>query len=150
MRKIATVGAESSASSSPANEVGPEVGDGSEHGPVWESLETFARGGMQRLMQRVLEEEVDAVLGRRKSERRTDDSNPGYRNGHGRPRDLALSSGTITLKRPRVSDLEEKFVSRLLPLFKRRTEEVGALLPELYLHGLSLGDFDPALPSLPI
>lgn len=118
MKKIATVGAESS----PAN----EVGNGSEDEPVWESLEAFARGGMQRLMQRVLEEEVDALLGRRKSERRTDDSNPGYRNGHGHPRKLALSSGTITLKRPRVSDMEEKFVSRLLPLFKRRTSRLSA------------------------
>jgi len=144
VRKIATVGAQSSTASSPAN----EVGNGSEHEPVWESLETFARGGMQRLMQRVLEEEVDAVLGRRKSERRTDDSNPGYRNGHGRPRTLALSSGTITVQRPRVSDMEERFASRLLPLFKRRTEEVGALLPELYLHGLSFGDFDLALRGL--
>jgi putative transposase len=144
MRKIATAGAESSTPPNPANDIENDI----EAEPVWESLETFARGGMQRLMQRVLEEEVDAVLGRRKSEHRTDDSNPGYRNGYGRPRKLALSSGTLTLKRPRVSDLEKRFVSRLLPLFKRRTEEVGALLPELYLHGLSLGDFDLALRGL--
>lgn len=56
-----------------------------------------------------------------------------------------MSSGTITVERPRVSDMEERFASRLLPLFKRRTEAVGALLPELYLYGLSLGDFDLAL-----
>ena len=36
----------------------------------------------------------------------------------------------------------------MLPLFKRRTEEVGQLLPELYLHGLSLGDFDLSLRGL--
>lgn len=51
-------------------------------------------------------------------------------------------NGTITVRRPRVRDLEERFVSRVLPLFKRRTEDVGALLPELYLYGLALGDFD--------
>jgi hypothetical protein len=68
MRKIATVGAEARTSARPAN----EAGNVSEYEPVWESLETFARGGMQRLMQRVLEEEVDALLDRRKSERRTD------------------------------------------------------------------------------
>lgn len=45
-------------------------------------------------------------------------------------------------------NLEERFRSRLLPLFERRTEEVGALLPELYLYGLSLGDFDLALRGL--
>ncbi|HKB40132.1 MAG TPA: IS256 family transposase, partial [Gemmataceae bacterium] len=44
--------------------------------------------------------------------------------------------------------LEGRFESRLLPLFKRRTEEVGRLLPELYLHGLAQGDFDLALRGL--
>jgi putative transposase len=37
---------------------------------------------------------------------------------------------------------------RVLPLFKRRTKEVNALLPELYLHGLATGDFDLALRGL--
>lgn len=136
MRKIATAAAESSAGAP------PEI-------RTWETLETFARGGIQQLLQRVLEEEVDELLGRKKSERRTEESAPGYRNGVGRPRKLALSSGTITVQRPRVSDMEERFASRLLPSFKRRTEEVGALLPELYLHGLSLGDLDLALRGLP-
>jgi putative transposase len=119
-----------------------------ERSPVWETLETYARGEIQQFVQRVLEEEVDALLGRSKSARRTEASAPGYRNGHARPRTLALSSGTITLARPRVRNLEERFASRLLPLFKRRTEAVGALLPELYLHGLSLGDFELALRGL--
>ena len=61
---------------------------------------------------------------------------------------LALSSGTITVRRPRARDLEERFVSRVLPLFQRRTAAVGALLPELYLHGLALGDFELALRGL--
>ena len=54
-------------------------------------------------------------------------------------------SGTITVRRPRVRGLDARFESQLLPLFKRRTEEVGRLLPELYLHGLAHGDFDLAL-----
>jgi putative transposase len=57
-------------------------------------------------------------------------------------------AGTITLRRPRVRGLEARFESRGLPLFKRRTEEVGRLLPELYLHGLAHGDFDLALRGL--
>lgn len=57
-------------------------------------------------------------------------------------------NGTITVRRPRVRDLEERFVRRLLPLFQRRTPEVSALLPELYLHGLALGDFELALRGL--
>lgn len=115
---------------------------------TWETLEVFARGEVQQFIQRLLEEEVDDLLGRKKSERRSGESVPGYRNGYARPRKLSLLSGTITVERPRVRALEERFVSRLLPLFKRRTEEVGALLPELYLHGLSLGDFELALRGL--
>ena len=76
------------------------------------------------------------------------DPRPGYRNGFGKPRRLSLSNGTITLRRPRVRGLSERFESRLLPAFKRRTEEVGQVLPELYLHGLAQGDFDLALRGL--
>ncbi len=72
----------------------------------------------------------------------------GYRNGYGKPRQLALSSGTLTLRRPRVRDCEEKFESQVLPLFKRQSAEVGQLLPELYLHGLAKGDFELALRGL--
>lgn len=56
--------------------------------------------------------------------------------------------GTITLRRPRVRGLKERFESRILPLFARRTKEVSELLPELYLHGLAEGDFDLALRGL--
>ncbi len=52
------------------------------------------------------------------------------------------------MRRPRIRGLTERFESRLLPLFKRRTEAVGALLPTLYLHGLADGDFDLALRGL--
>lgn len=57
-------------------------------------------------------------------------------------------SGTITVRRPRVRGLADRFVSRMLPLFKRRTKQVGALVPQLYLHGLALGDFELALRGL--
>lgn len=117
--------------------------------PAWETLETFARAHVQDFIQQLLEDEVAELLGRRKSARRTAvDAPPGSRNGHGKPRQLALMNGTITVQRPRVRDVEERFVSRLLPLFQRRTQEVSALLPELYLHGLALGDFELALRGL--
>ena len=45
-------------------------------------------------------------------------------------------------------ETEERFTSKGLPLFKRRTKEVGELLPELYLHGLAKGDFELALRGL--
>ena len=44
-------------------------------------------------------------------------------------------SGTIEVRRPRVRGLEERFESRILPLFMRRTHEVTRMLPELYLTG---------------
>jgi len=97
-------------------------------------LEAFARQSMQQLLQRLLEEEVDGLLGRGRYERREAvDPAVGYRNGFGKPRRVSLSSGTLTVRRPRVRGLTERFESRLLPAFKRRTEEVGRLLPELYL-----------------
>jgi len=117
--------------------------------PTWETLEAFARHHMQQLLQRVLEEEVNGLLRRARYERREPvDAVVGYRNGFGRARRLSLSNGTITLRRPRVRGLSERFESRLLPAFKRRTEEIGRLLPELYLHGLAQGDFDLALRGL--
>jgi putative transposase len=116
---------------------------------VWEHLEAFARRGVQELLQRVLEEEVEGVLRRGRYERRQGvDTAEGYRNGFGKPRRVSLSVGTVTVRRPRVRGLAERFESRILPLFKRRTEAVGQLLPTLYLHGLALGDFDLALRGL--
>ena len=46
-----------------------------------------------------------------------------------------MSLGTIEVRRPRVRDLGERFVSKILPMFKRQTQEVRELIPELYLHG---------------
>ena len=52
------------------------------------------------------------------------------------------------MRRPRVRDTEEQFESRLLPLFIHRSRTVADLIPQLYLHGLSEGDFDLALRGL--
>lgn len=116
---------------------------------TWERLADFVREHVQQFIQRLLEEEVTALLERPKSARRPAvDAPQGYRNGHGKPRRVSLTSGTITVRRPRVRGLNERFESRVLPLFKRRTREVGELLPERYLHGLALGDFELALRGL--
>jgi putative transposase len=117
--------------------------------PTFEVLESLVREQAQSFIQRILDEEVTELLGREKSERIEGvDSPKGYRNGHGKPRKLTMSSGTITVRRPRVRDLDELFESRVLPLFARRTREVAELIPELYLHGLAEGDFDLALRGL--
>jgi transposase-like protein len=117
--------------------------------PTWDALEAWLRGEIEARIQSVIEEEVSAFLGREWYQRRNAvDAACGHRNGYGKPRRLSTSCGTIQIKRPRVRGLEERFESRILPLFARRTKEVGELLPELYLHGLSQGDFELALRGL--
>ena len=116
--------------------------------PTWSTLETFIREQVQTCLQRVLDDEVEALLGRGRHERRAADAVVGYRNGHGQPRQVALMNGTISIRRPRVRGLDARFESRILPLFQRRTPEIAKLLPELYLHGLSSGDFTLALRGL--
>lgn len=115
----------------------------------YEALEGWVRERIQEHIQTVLEEEVEELLGRGKWERKARvDATEGYRNGYGKRRRLTLSCGTVELQRPRVRGLEGRFESKILPLFARRTKEVGHLLPELYLHGLAEGDFELALRGL--
>ena len=117
--------------------------------PDWDDLEKWARAKVQQFIQDILEEEVTDFLGRGKSERRDlADGKSGYRNGHGKERKLTLSSGTIKLRRPRVRGSEERFESRVLALFARRSKELSELIPELCLHGLAEGDFELALGGL--
>jgi putative transposase len=117
--------------------------------PRWERWEAFVREQIPQFLQALLEEESTALFGRPKSARRASvDAPPGRRNGYGKPRRLSLTRGTITVRRPRIRGWGERLVSRVLPLFKRRTRAVGELLPQLYLHGLALGDFALALRGL--
>jgi putative transposase len=112
-------------------------------------LEEFARAKIREHLQDLLEQEVTEWLGREKSERKDNPSEQtGYRNGYGKARRFTLSMGTIEIRRPRVRNLEERFESRVLPLFKRHSEQVSDLIPELYLHGLASGDFELALRGL--
>ena len=116
---------------------------------TWADLEEWTRQKVQELIQDILEDEVTELLGRRKSERRQGIDRPStYRNGYGKERRLTLGCGTITLKRPRVRGMEERFESKVLPFFVKRTRGINELIPELYLHGLAQGDFDLALRGL--
>jgi putative transposase len=112
-------------------------------------LEQFAREKIRGHLQDLLEQEVSEWLGREKSERKVKAvEQPGYRNGYGRPRRLTMSLGTLEIQRPRVRDLSERFKSKVVPMFRRQTQEVRELIPELYLHGLASGDFELALRHL--
>ncbi len=117
--------------------------------PGYDYLEEWVRLKVQEFIQEILEEEVEGFLGRKRYERRKGvDCVCGWRNGYGKPRRFALKTGTIEIRRPRLRNLEERFQSRIIPLFQRRTKEVGELMMELYLHGLSKGDFELALRGL--
>jgi transposase-like protein len=116
---------------------------------AFEQLEALAREQVQVWLQSLMEAEVSEFLGRLKSERRSEvDAIAGYRNGYGKPRRLATTFGTLTVRRPRLRGTLDPFESRVLPLFVRRTQEVTELLPELYLHGLAQGDFELAMRGL--
>lgn len=113
---------------------------------TWDNLDEYVRENVQAFIQNVLEEEVTEFLGRTKGARRAPlDAGSGNRNGHGKPRRLSLPCGTIDVRRPRVRDVEDRFESRVMPLFVRRTKRLDGILPELYLHGLALGDFELAM-----
>lgn len=116
----------------------------------YEILEELVREKTREFIQGILEEEVSDFLGRMKSERKSEkiDGTLGYRNGYGKPRRLSLMGGTVILKRPRVRNTEARFESRVLPLFKRRTNEISEMLPSMYLHGLATGDFELAFRGL--
>ena len=68
-------------------------------------------------------------------------------NGYARSREVVTGAGLVTVEAPRVNDKRdgEKFSSRILPAYMRRSPKVTEVLPVLYLRGLSTGDFAPAL-----
>ena len=125
------------------------TGTGNTSSATYEALEEMVRLKVQEYIQEILEDEVETFLGRKKSERiKSVDGTAGYWNGHGREKKFTVMNGTITIRRPRVRDAEERFESRIIPFFKRRSKGIGQLLPELYLHGLAKGDFEMALRGL--
>ena len=81
--------------------------------PLWEGLEGVVREKAREFIQQILEEEVTELLGREKSERQAAvDAAPGYRNGYGKARRLSMSSGTITVRRPRVWGVKSRVVCK--------------------------------------
>jgi transposase-like protein len=118
------------------------------------SLDTLAREGARRMIAAALEAEVADYIARFRGVRGDDGRAAVVRNGRGRPRQVTLGSGTVTIEAPRVNDKREvdgerqKFTSTILPPYLRRSQNVSELLPVLYLRGLSTGDFREALPTL--
>ena len=107
------------------------------------SLDEVTLEGARRMLLSVLESEVEEFLGRRRYERQEEFC--GYRNGYGKQRRVAIGSGTLQIRAPRVRESREVFKSRVLRSYQRQSEKVKAMIPELYLHGLATGDFELAL-----
>src|SRR5207247_6166921 len=79
------------------------------------------------LKQDLLEDEVTELLGERsRSGGRRWMRSRDTATATAVPRRLSMTAGTIAVRRPRVRGLEARFESRVLPLFKRRTEELGS------------------------
>ena len=103
-----------------------------------------------------LEVEVEEYVGSLTGEVDEDGKRLVVRNGWARERKLTVGSGTVRVRAPRVNDKRvdeetgdrRRFSSRILPAYARRSPKVTEVLPVLYLHGLSTGDFAPALRDL--
>lgn len=97
--------------------------------------------------------EVDAYIARFAEERDERGCRLVVRNGSHQPREVLTSAGAIEVRAPRVNDKRvdpatgerQRFSSAILPPWCRKTPKVSEVLPLLYLHGLSTGDFVPVL-----
>ena len=107
------------------------------------SLDEIAREGARRMLMSVLDAEVEEFLGRKRYERQS--GSVGYRNGYGKNRKIAIGSGTVKLRAPRVRESRQPFKSQVLKSYQRQSDNLKAMIPELYLHGLATGDFELAL-----
>jgi hypothetical protein len=119
-------------------------------------LDEIVREGARRMLLAALETEVAAYLEAHAAERDGDGHALVVRNGKGRTRHVTVGSGTIAVNAPRVNDRRVtadgqgcKFTSSILPAYLRRSPKVAAVLPVLYLRGLSTGDFREALAGCP-
>ena len=107
------------------------------------------------MLMAALEAEVTEYIERFAVVRDADGRRLVVRNGQARERTVTCGAGTWQVRAPRVNDkrvdgdgARERFTSRILPPYMRRSPQVAEVLPLLYLRGLSTGDFREALPAL--
>jgi transposase-like protein len=113
-------------------------------------LDELVLEGARRMLLAALEVEVASYIERHRGERDERGHALVVRNGRARPRKVTVGAGTMEVAAPRVDDRRagERFTSRILPPYMRRSPRVEETLPVLYLRGLSTGDFGPALKGL--
>src|SRR4051812_11638535 len=115
-------------------------------------LTALLRSGARRLLEQAIEAEVEAFLATMRDLKLADGRDRLVRHGHGPERVIQTGIGPVELQRVKVRDRAAgpaseriRFSSALLPRWARRTTSLDALLPILYLRGISAGDFQEAL-----
>jgi transposase-like protein len=132
------------------------ITDEASHSELAMSLDELAREGARRMLAAALEAEVDAYVAAQAALTDEHGHRLVRRNGHAPARQVATGTGQVEVVRPRVDDRRvdpatgqrQQFHSVILPRWCRRSPKVAAVLPLLYLHGLSSSDFVPALEEL--
>jgi transposase-like protein len=116
-------------------------------------IDEIVREGARRMLAEALAAEVDAYIARFADERDGHGRRLVVRNGYHLSREVLTSAGAVEVTVPRVNDKRadpatgerQRFCSVILPPWCRKTPKITEVLPLLYLHGLSSGDFVPAL-----
>ncbi|WIX93234.1 IS256 family transposase [Amycolatopsis sp. DG1A-15b] len=116
-------------------------------------IDQIVREGARRMLAEALRSEVDAYIAAFTDQRDEQGHRLVVRNGYHQPREVLTSAGAIKVTAPRVNDKRidpdtgerKRFTSAILPAWARKTPKITEVLPLLYLHGLSSGDFVPAL-----
>jgi transposase-like protein len=118
-------------------------------------LTELAREGARRMLAQVLIAEADAFVALWKDVKLPDGRDRVVRHGHGPERAIQTGVGPVAVRRAKVRDRGKvnpaekiRFTSSILPKWARRTKSLDALLPILYLRGISTGDFQEALSAL--
>jgi putative transposase len=127
--------------------------DAQTHDELRLDLDQLVREGARRMLAAALEAEVDDYLAGHAAERDGRGRRLVVRNGHARQREVLTAAGAVQVRTPRVDDRRTdlvtgqriRFRSMILPPWCRKSPKVAEVLPLLYLHGLSTGDFVPAL-----
>ncbi|MGB9305260.1 MAG: IS256 family transposase [Mycobacterium sp.] len=127
--------------------------DGSASSGSSSLIDEIVREGARRMLAEALQAEVDAYIARFADLRDDDGRRLVVRNGYHEAREVTTCAGAVAVHAPRVNDrrvdLEtgerQRFCSAILPPWARKTPQIEQVLPLLYLHGLSSGDFVPAL-----
>ncbi len=119
-------------------------------------LTAVLRSGAHRLLAQAIEAEADAFLAAMKGERLLDERERVARHSHGPERLAQTGIGPVAVQRVKLRDRAAgeagakriRFTSAILPRWAWRTRSLDALLPVLYLRGVSMGDFQEALGAL--